>query len=180
MSSAVRSHPPPNLTTVFCSGGNDLINTNDQAMDMDGMDIDSTADMLNLPTESSPAATAVATATTWPTRTAEGISRHIFLVDITDLYNCNPSELNILESVHLHLDTRLRLGNLSDPILPNPPQCWRLRIAIDTRSDDRGDALADIVFRLSAMQDMIRDGLGWFTGLPWEHKHFEVVVLRPR
>ncbi|CAL5867046.1 uncharacterized protein PFLUO_LOCUS1258 [Penicillium psychrofluorescens] len=179
MSSTVRNHPLSNLSTVVYPGQNDLINTTDQAMDMDGMDIDSTADMLSLPTESSPAATA-ATATTWPTRTAEGIFRHVFLVDVTALYSCNPSELTILEAVHLHLDTRLRVGNLSDPIIPNPHQCCRLRIAIDTRSDDRGSALADIVFRLSAMQDMIRDGLGWFTGLPWEHKHFEVVVLRPR
>ncbi|KAJ5819052.1 hypothetical protein N7474_004643 [Penicillium riverlandense] len=178
MASTVRNHPPSNLSTVVYPGENDLVNTTDQIRDMDGMDIDSTADMLNLPTESSPAPAAAET--TWPTRTAEGIFRHIFLVDITDLYNWNPSELNILEAVHLHLDARLRLGDLSDPILSNPHQHWRLRIAIDTRSDDRGGALADIVFRLSAMQDMIRDGLGWFTGLPWEHKHFEVVVLPPR
>lgn len=53
----------------------------------------------------------------------------------------------------------------------------RLRVRIDTKSASRVDALVDVRMRMLAMLDMISDGMGWFTGLPWKHEHFTVEVV---
>jgi hypothetical protein len=54
-----------------------------------------------------------------------------------------------------------------------------LYILINTNNNDRVAALNVANRRLGVMQEMIRDGLGWFS-LPYRHPNFEVKFLRNR
>jgi hypothetical protein len=75
-----------------------------------------------------------------------------------------------------------RLQGAGMPILEALPEQAgpHVFIRIDTSHTDRRRALMTANLRMGAMQDMIRDGFGWFTGLPYRHPHFEVKFLRGR
>lgn len=74
--------------------------------------------------------------------------------------------------------TRLQRAGL--PVLESLPERAgpHLYIRIDTGQASRDQALARADLRMGIMQDMIRDGFGWFSGLPYRHPHFEVKFLR--
>lgn len=54
-----------------------------------------------------------------------------------------------------------------------------LWIDVHTESTDREIGAMTASWRLSAMIDMTREGLGWFPGLPWLNEHFKVQIYDP-
>ena len=137
-------------------------------MDIDPMEIDS-------PPPQQP------TPTTTLTRMSEqaqdsGMHRHKFYLAIGP--RPMPTlDLDVLTVARAEV-TRLQRAGL--PVLESLPERAgpHLYICIDTDQASRDQALARADLRMGIMQGMIRDGFGWFTGLPYRHPHFEVKFLR--
>ncbi|KAF3016665.1 hypothetical protein E8E15_006112 [Penicillium rubens] len=107
-----------------------------------------------------------------------GIHRHIFYIPIRS--RPMPTlDLDVLTAARAEVARIQRAGIPVLQTLPERPGP-HLYIRIDTDQASRDHALADANLRMGIMQDMIRDGLGWFTGLPYRHPHFEVKFLRGR
>lgn len=136
----------------------------EQAVDTDDMDIDP------------PAVTRNGTSATGTVQRTPGIYRHSFEIDLSNRHG-GMTDHQILEHARLQL-SYLERANLAEDAMHRVRNCrMRLRIDIDTRSASRADAVIDIRMRMLVMQDMITDGLGWFTGLPWRHPYFNVEVM---
>ncbi|KAJ5114310.1 hypothetical protein NUU61_000069 [Penicillium alfredii] len=163
-----RGSPIPNRTSW-------LANTEYPSAE-DRMDIDSNDDpvpavnTVTRPSEMPPPVT--------PPNPRSGIYRHVFCLDIGHRGGCN-TDYDILGAARVQLDRLQKSGSLENPVPVNLRRL-RVHVAIDTRSSSREDALVNANLRLFLMQDMINDGLGWFTGLPWRHEHFVVELLRPQ
>ncbi|KAJ5422860.1 hypothetical protein N7445_010968 [Penicillium cf. griseofulvum] len=138
-------------------------------MELDPMEIDT-------PVQEPPPVTA-------PTSMTEGsgvnsIHRHVFYIPIRSR-PMPDLDLDVITAARAELARLQRTGMSIMETLPEQrgPHVF---IRIDTNHTDRRHALTDANLRMGAMQDMIRDGLGWFTGLPYRHPHFEVKFLRGR
>lgn len=104
------------------------------------------------------------------------VHRHIFEVDLSNRVG-EMSDTDILSHARTQLGF-LGRSDLADGSMHRIRNCrMRLRVAIDTMSASRADALVDVRMRMLVMLDMISDGLGWFPGLPWRHEHFVVEVV---
>lgn len=107
-----------------------------------------------------------------------GIHRHIFYIPIRSR-PMPTRDLDVLAAARAEVARIQRAGIPVMQTLPERPGP-HLYIRIATDRVSREHALADANLRMGIMQDMIRDGLGWFTGLPYRHPHFEVKFLRGR
>ncbi|KGO40626.1 hypothetical protein PEX1_102730 [Penicillium expansum] len=107
-----------------------------------------------------------------------GIHRHIFYVPIRS--RPMPTlDLDVLTAARAEITHIQRAGIPVLQTLPERPGP-HVYIRVDTDRANRDHALTDANLRMGTMQDMIRDGLGWFSGLPYRHPHFEVKFLRGR
>ncbi|CAG8895147.1 unnamed protein product [Penicillium egyptiacum] len=138
-------------------------------MELDPMEIDT-------PPEQEPApATAVARN---QQSEENGVHRHIFYIPIRP--RPMPTlDLDVLTAARAEVSRLQRAGIPVMQTLPERPGP-HLYIRVDTDRASRDHALTDANLRMGTMQDMIRDGFGWFTGLPYRHPHFEVKFLRGR
>ncbi|KAG0153845.1 hypothetical protein PDIDSM_1224 [Penicillium digitatum] len=107
-----------------------------------------------------------------------GIHRHIFYVPIRS--RPMPTlDLDVLTAARAEITHIQRAGIPVLQTLPERPGP-HVYIRVDTDQANRDQALIDATLRMGTMQDMIRDGFGWFSGLPYRHPHFEVKFLRGR
>ena len=107
-----------------------------------------------------------------------GIHRHIFYIPIRS--RPMPTlDLDVLTSARAEVARIQREGIPAMQTLPERPGP-HIYIRINTDRASRDHALNAANLRMGIMQDMIRDGFGWFTGLPYRHPHFEVKFLRGR
>ncbi|OQE40860.1 hypothetical protein PENCOP_c005G04337 [Penicillium coprophilum] len=138
-------------------------------MELDPMEIDTPAQD-PLPT---PAVTRMTDEST-----VNGVYRHLFYIPVRTRPMPN-IDLDVLTAGRAEM-TRLQRAGM--PIMQELPErpAPHLYIRIDTDQSNRDHALTDANLRMGIMQDMIRDGFGWFTGLPYRHPHFEVKFLRGR
>ncbi|KAJ5382149.1 hypothetical protein N7517_000060 [Penicillium concentricum] len=138
-------------------------------MELDPMEIDT-------PAQDPPPAT---TMTRMTEESGEnGIHRHLFYIPIRS--RPMPTlDLDVLTAARAELTRLQRAGMPIMQALPERP-APHVYIRIDTDQANRDHALTDVNLRMGIMQDMIRDGFGWFTGLPYRHPHFEVKFLRGR
>ncbi|KAJ5493571.1 hypothetical protein N7463_009658 [Penicillium fimorum] len=138
-------------------------------MELDPMEIDT-------PVQEPAPATA---ATRMTEESAEnGIHRHLFYIPIRS--RPMPTlDLDVITAARAELTRLQRAGMPIMEALPERP-APHVYIRIDTDQANRDHALTDANLRMGTMQDMIRDGFGWFTGLPYRHPHFEVKFLRGR
>ncbi|CAI7631156.1 unnamed protein product [Penicillium glandicola] len=139
-------------------------------MELDPMEIDTPVVQEPVPT------TAVTRMPEQPE--GNGIHRHSFYIPIRS--RPLPSlDIDVLTVTRAEL-TRIQRAGL--PILQTLPEQAgpHIFIRIDTDQPNRDHALTNANIRMGIMQDMIRDGFGWFTGLPYRHPHFEVKFLRGR
>lgn len=88
-------------------------------------------------------------------------------------------DLHVLTAARTEVAHVQRVGLPVLQTLPERPGPL-VYIRIDTDQPNRDNALMDANLRMGTMQDMIRDGFGWFSGLPYRHPHFEVKFLRGR
>lgn len=139
-------------------------------MELDPMEIDT-------PPEQEPASTTTVTGTNEQSED-NGIHRHIFYIPIRS--RPMPTlDLDVLTAARAEVTRLQRAGIPIMQTLPERPGP-HLYIRVDTDQANRDHALVDANLRMGTMQDMIRDGFGWFTGLPYRHPHFEVKFLRGR
>ncbi|KAJ5800602.1 uncharacterized protein N7518_002670 [Penicillium psychrosexuale] len=139
-------------------------------MDIDPMEIDSPP-----PQQAQPAPTTTLTRMNEQAQNS-GMHRHKFYLSIGP--RPMPTlDLDVLTVARAEV-TRLRRAGL--PVLESLPERSgpHLYIRIDTDQASRDQALARADLRMGIMQDMIRDGFGWFSGLPYRHPHFDVKFLR--
>lgn len=144
-------------------------------MELDPMEIDT-------PPDQEPASTTTVTDTneqgTNEQSEDNGIHRHIFYIPIRS--RPMPTlDLDVLTAARAEVTRLQRAGITIMQTLPERPGP-HLYIRVDTDQANRDHALVDANLRMGTMQDMIRDGFGWFTGLPYRHPHFEVKFLRGR
>lgn len=137
-------------------------------MELDPMEIDSVQ-------ESAPTTTV---AHTNEQSGENGVHRHIFYIPIR--FRPMPTlDLDVLTAVRAEVAHIQRAGLPVLQTLPERPGP-HVYIRVDTDQPNRENALTDANLRMGTMQDMIRDGFGWFSGLPYRHPHFEVKFLRGR
>ncbi|KAJ5826521.1 hypothetical protein N7447_003284 [Penicillium robsamsonii] len=138
-------------------------------MELDPMEIDT-------PAQEPAPAIAATRMTEEPTE--NGIYRHLFYIPIRS--RPMPTlDLDVLTAARAELTRLQRAGMpIMDALLERPAP--HVYIRIDTDQPNRDHAITDANLRMGTMQDMIRDGFGWFTGLPYRHPHFEVKFLRGR
>ncbi|KXG49216.1 uncharacterized protein PGRI_030860 [Penicillium griseofulvum] len=138
-------------------------------MELDPMEIDD-------PVQEPPPPTAPASMTQGPG--VDTIHRHVYYIPIRS-HPMPVLDLDVITAARTEL---ARLEGTGMPILEALPEQAgpHVFIRIDTNHIDRRHALMDANLRMGAMQDMIQDGFGWFTGLPYRHPHFEVKFLRGR
>ncbi|KAJ5970137.1 uncharacterized protein N7479_000055 [Penicillium vulpinum] len=138
-------------------------------MELDPMEIDS-------PVQEPPPSTSVTRMT--EESVVNHVHRHIFYIPIQSR-PIPTLDLDVLTAARAELTRLQRVGLPILQVLPERagPHVY---ICIETKQDNRDHALTDANLRMGTMQDMIRDGLGWFTGLPYRHPHFEVKFLRGR
>lgn len=107
-----------------------------------------------------------------------GVHNHIFYISISS--RPMPTlDLDVLTAARVEVAHIQRAGLPVLQTLPERPGP-HVYIRIDTHQPNRDNALTDANLRMGTMQDMIRDGFGWFSGLPYRHPHFEVKFLRGR
>lgn len=107
-----------------------------------------------------------------------GVHRHVFYIPIRS--RPMPTlDLDVLTAARTEVAHIQRSGLPVLQTLPERPGP-HVYIRVDTEQPNRDSALTDADLRMGTMQDMIRDGLGWFSGLPYRHPHFEVKFLRGR
>ncbi|KAJ5681221.1 hypothetical protein N7536_012360 [Penicillium majusculum] len=107
-----------------------------------------------------------------------GVYSHTFYIPIRS--RPMPTlDLHVLTAARVEVAHIQRVGLPVLQTLPERPGP-HVYIRIDTDQPNRDNALMDANLRMGTMQDMIRDGFGWFSGLPYRHPHFEVKFLRGR
>ncbi|KAJ5968151.1 hypothetical protein N7501_004399 [Penicillium viridicatum] len=105
-----------------------------------------------------------------------GVHSHIFYIPIRS--RPMPTlDLDVLTAARTEVAHIQRAGLPVLQTLPERPGP-HVYIRVDTDHPNRDNALTDANLRMGTMQDMIRDGFGWFSGLPYRHPHFEVKFLR--
>ncbi|KGO74955.1 hypothetical protein PITC_031930 [Penicillium italicum] len=107
-----------------------------------------------------------------------GVHHHIFYIPI----RARPMptlDLDVLAAARAEITHIQRAGIPVLQTLPERPGP-HVYVRVDTDRANRDNALIDAHLRMGTMQDMIRDGFGWFSGLPYRHPHFEVKFLRGR
>lgn len=109
----------------------------------------------------------------------EHVHRHLFYIPM-QTHNIPTLDYDIIRLARVSVTTLRRQGLPIPDTLPVGNGVPHVYILIDSELDNRGHALQIASRRLGVMQDMIRDGLGWFTGLPYRHPNFEVKFIRNR
>jgi hypothetical protein len=107
------------------------------------------------------------------------VHRHLFYIPI-QAHTIPTLDHDMIRLARLAVNTHLRQRIPIPDTLPVGTGIPHLYILIDSEQNDRGAALSVTNRRLGVMQEMIRDGLGWFIGLPYRHANFEVKFIRNR